>query len=115
MLEQALTQLSTSSLLRVVITSEVVRSRMTLTEYHLSPEHDFFVDQCFDLLENDEVLQLPIEVRVFEQIAVSKVQTVRTHVQTDVVRREIADISGLHGKVSSTVDSGPDRSEAPIT
>ena len=115
MVEQALTQVPTPGPACVVIRSEVVCGRVTLAEYQVSPENAPFRDQCFDLSENAEILQLPIDIRVFEQIAVSKVQTVRTYMQTDVVRREIADVSDSHGEPGSAVGSGPNRSGTPNT
>lgn len=88
--------------------------RVTLAEDQVSPEYDPFRHQCFDLSENAEILQLPIDIRVFEQIAVSKVQTVRTYMQTDVVRREIADVSNSHGEPGSAVGGEPNRSGTPV-
>ena len=113
-LQQALARMPTLSQVCVVTTNEVVRGRVTLMEDRLSPEHDSFLDQCFDVSEVSEMLQLSIEVRVFEQIAVSKVQAVRAHVQTAVLRREVADISAFHAESGSAGERGMSADETAI-
>lgn len=82
----------------VVTTIEETAGRVTFREDQVPSECDAFANRRFDLTETAEALEVTVEVRVHEQIAVLRTRTTRVHVVTAALRREMADIDDRAGE-----------------